>query len=275
MKNFRGKVAVVTGAASGMGRELAIQLAEEGAKLSLCDYDPTGLAETVERAERLGAEVHSKVVNVGEREQLLAYADEVLAHYGTVNLLFNNAGIAHHAPVEQTSFKDYDRVMDIDFWGVVNGTKAFLPALIASGDAHIVNTSSLFGLLSVGGQSAYNAAKFAVRGFTESLRIEMLASDHNVSVTCVHPGGIKTAIARNATVSEGKDQANAAQFFDKYLARTSSESAARTILKGVKRGSGRVLVGPDAVIIDALVRLGGSAYQRVNALLDKQLSARL
>jgi NAD(P)-dependent dehydrogenase (short-subunit alcohol dehydrogenase family) len=275
MKNFRGKVAVVTGAASGMGRELALQLAREGAKLSLCDYDSVGLQETVALAEGYGAEVHSKVVNVGEREQLLTYADDVVAHYGTVNLLFNNAGIAHHASVEHTSFKDYDRVMDIDFWGVVNGTKAFLPALIASGDAHIINTSSLFGLLSVGGQSAYNAAKFAVRGFTESLRIEMLSSHPNVGVSCVHPGGIKTAIARNATVAEGLDQAKSAEFFDKYLASTSAESAAKTILNGVKRNRGRILVGPDAVVLDFLVRMGGSAYQRVNALIDGQLAKRL
>ncbi|MDF0530344.1 SDR family NAD(P)-dependent oxidoreductase [Tsukamurella sp. 8F] len=275
MKDFRGKVAVITGAASGMGRELAVALAKDGAKLSLCDYDPTGLEQTAELARAAGAEVHTKVVNVAEREQVLAYADEVVAHYGTVNLVFNNAGIAHHAPVEQTSFKDYDRVLDIDFWGVVNGTKAFLPHLIASGDAHIINTSSLFGLLGVGGQSAYNAAKFAVRGFTESLRIEMLSTHPHVGVTCVHPGGIKTAIARNATVAEGANQAGFAAFFDKYLARTSAESAAETILKGVKRNRGRVLIGPDARVLDAIVRIGGSAYERGSAIVDKRLASRL
>ncbi len=271
MKDFRGKVAVITGAASGMGRELALQLARDGAKLSLCDYDPAGLEETANRARALGAEVHTKVVNVGEREQLLTYADEVVARYGTVNLLFNNAGIAHHAPVEHTTFKDYDRVMDIDFWGVVNGTKAFLPHLIASGDGHIINTSSLFGLLGIGGQSAYNAAKFAVRGFTESLRIEMLASDHNVGVTCVHPGGIKTAIARNATVSEGHDQANFAAFFDKYLARTSAQDAAAQILRGVKHNRGRVVIGADARLLDAFARITGSYYEHVNAFVDRQI----
>ncbi|GAB3133312.1 SDR family NAD(P)-dependent oxidoreductase [Tsukamurella serpentis] len=275
MKSFRGKVAVVTGAASGMGRELALQLAQEGAKLSLCDYDPAGLEQTAEAARAAGAQVHTKVVNVGEREQLIAYAEDVVEHYGTVNLLFNNAGIAHHEPVETTSFKDYDRIMDVNFWGVINGTKVFLPHLIASGDAHIVNTSSLFGLLGIGGQSAYNASKFGVRGFTEALRIEMLSSGHNVGVTCVHPGGIKTAIARNATVADGKDQAGFATLFDKHLARTEADDAARTILGGVKRNRGRVLIGADAKIIDVLVRLGGSAYQRVNAIIDTQVAKRL
>jgi NAD(P)-dependent dehydrogenase (short-subunit alcohol dehydrogenase family) len=271
MKDFHGKVAVITGAASGMGRELALELARQGAKLSLCDYDPAGLAETAELARALGAQVHAKVVNVGEREQILAYADEVAQHYGVINLVFNNAGIAHHASVEQTAFKDYDRVMDIDFWGVVNSTKAFLPHLIASGDAHIVNTSSVFGLFAVGGQSAYNAAKFAVRGFTEALRIEMLSSDHNVGVSCVHPGGIKTAICRNATVAEGQDQAAFAAFFDQHLARTEADAAARTILDGVRRGRGKILIGADAHVFDVLVRLTGSAYQRVNALIDGRL----
>ncbi|ADG78866.1 Short-chain dehydrogenase/reductase SDR OS=Tsukamurella paurometabola (strain ATCC 8368 / DSM/ CCUG 35730 / CIP 100753 / JCM 10117 / KCTC 9821 / NBRC 16120/ NCIMB 702349 / NCTC 13040) OX=521096 GN=Tpau_2257 PE=3 SV=1 [Tsukamurella paurometabola] len=271
MRDFHDKVAVITGAASGMGRELALELARRGARLSLCDYDPAGLEETAESARAIGAEVHVKVVNVGEREQILAYADEVVEHYGVVNLLFNNAGVAHHAPVEQTSFKEYDRVMDIDFWGVVNGTKAFLPHLIASGDAHIVNTSSIFGLFAVGGQSAYNAAKFAVRGFTEALRIEMLSSDHAVGVSCVHPGGIKTAICRNATVAEGQNQAAFAAFFDQHLARTEADAAARTILDGVRHNRGKILIGADARVSDALVRLTGSVYQRFNALVDGQL----
>ncbi|MBS4100732.1 SDR family NAD(P)-dependent oxidoreductase [Tsukamurella paurometabola] len=271
MKDFHGKVAVVTGVASGMGRELALELARRGAKLSLCDYDAAGLEATAEAARALGAEVHTKVVNVGEREQLLAYADDVVEHYGVVNLLFNNAGIAHHASVEKTSFKDYDRLMDVDFWGVVNSTKAFLPHLIASGDAHIANTSSIFGLFGVGGQSAYNAAKFAVRGFTEALRIEMLSTHPHVGVSCVHPGGIKTDICNNATVAEGQDQAAFADFFNKRLARTEADAAARTILAGVQKNRGRILIGPDAVVLDLAVRAGGSAYQRFSAFVDGQL----
>ena len=132
---------------------------------------------------------------------MLAYAEAVVAEFGHVNQVYNNAGVAFAGDVLGSAFEDIERVVDIDFWGVVNGTKAFLPHLIASGDGHVVNISSLFGLLSVPGQSAYNAAKFAVRGFTESLRQEMLLAGHAVRVTCVHPGGIKTNIARNATRS--------------------------------------------------------------------------
>lgn len=165
---------------------------------------------------------------------MLAYADDVVAHVGTVHQIHNNAGIAYNGSVEKSDFKDIERIMDIDFGGVVNGTKAFLPHLIASGDGHIVNISSLFGLIAVPGQSAYNAAKFAVRGFTESLRQEMLIAKHPpVQVTCVHPGGIKTAVARNATVAEDKDAQTFAEFFDKRLALHTPEMAATTILDGV------------------------------------------
>src|SRR5699024_907144 len=154
-----------------------------------------------------------------------------------------NAGIAYHGEFERTEFKDIERIMDVDFWGVVNGSKAFLPHLIASGDGHLINVSSLFGLLSIPGQTAYNSAKFAVRGFTEALRQEMLIAKHPVKVTCVHPGGIKTAIARNAVVPEGDDQVSFAQFFDAKLARTSPEDAAKTIVAGVRKGKARVLIG--------------------------------
>ncbi|CAG7590382.1 SDR family NAD(P)-dependent oxidoreductase [Rhodococcus opacus] len=164
---------------------------------------------------------------------MLAYADDVVAHFGTVHQIYNNAGIAYNGSVEKSEFKDIERIMDIDFWGVVNGTKAFLPHLIASGDGHVVNISSLCGLIAVPGQSAYNAAKFAVRGFTESLRQEMLIAKHPVQVTCVHPGGIKTAVARNATVAEDEDAQTFAEFFDKRLALHTPEMAATTILDGV------------------------------------------
>lgn len=265
MKSFAGKVVVITGAASGMGRDLALQLAAKGAKLAISDMNPIGLDETVAMLESRGAQVHSQLLNVAEREAVLEYADVVLAHYGKVNVVFNNAGIAHHAEVEQTSFKDYERLMDVDFWGVVNGTKAFLPHLIASGDGHVVNTSSLFGILAIPGQSAYNAAKFAVRGFTESLNQEMQLAGHNVKVTCVHPGGIKTAIARNATVADGSDAAQFAAMFDKKLARTTSPRAAEIIINAVEKDRARVLVGADAKILDLLVRLTASKYQAVTA----------
>ncbi|MBH0123451.1 SDR family NAD(P)-dependent oxidoreductase [Rhodococcus sp. CX] len=265
MSEFAGRVAVVTGAGSGIGRALAVALAAKGARLALSDVDTVGLAETVRRAENLGADVHSTHLDVTQREAVFAYADAVLERFGTVNQVYNNAGIAYHGEFERTEFKDIERIMDVDFWGVVNVSKAFLPHLIASGDGHLINVSSLFGLLSIPGQSAYNAAKFAVRGFTESLRQEMLIAGHPVRVTCVHPGGIKTAIARNATVPDGVDQASFAQFFDSKLARTSPEDAAKTIVDGVRKNRARVLIGGDAKLLDAWVRLLGPSYQRVVA----------
>lgn len=265
MTSFEGKVAVITGAGSGIGRALALNLAAKGAKLALSDIDREGLAETVRRAEALGAQVKSDWLNVAEREAVLAYADDVVAHFGRVNQVYNNAGIAHHGDVETTEFKDIERIMDVDFWGVVNGTKAFLPHVIASGEGHIVNISSLFGLIAVPGQSAYNAAKFAVRGFTEALRQEMLVAGHPVKVTCVHPGGIKTAVARNATACEGEDVQTLAEFFDRRLALHSPEMAAETIVDGVRKSHARVVIGWEAKALDVLARVGGSAYQRVVA----------
>ncbi|MEV6426329.1 SDR family NAD(P)-dependent oxidoreductase [Nocardia sp. NPDC051463] len=265
MSRFEGRVAVITGAGSGIGRALALDLAKKGAKLALSDIDTEGLAETVRQATALGADVKSDRLDVAEREAVLAYADGVVAHFGTVNQIYNNAGIAYNGTVEKSEFKDIERIMDIDFWGVVNGTKAFLPHLIASGDGHIVNISSLFGLVAVPGQSAYNAAKFAVRGFTEALRQEMLIAEHPVKVTCVHPGGIKTAVARNARVAEDEDAQTFAEFFDKWLAIHSPEMAAATILNGVRKGSARIVIGWEAKALDVLARISGSSYQRIMA----------
>jgi len=271
VSEFAGKVCVITGAGSGIGRALALNLAGQGAKLALSDMDSVGLAETVQQVEALGADVKSDHLDVTQREAVLSYADAVVAHFGKVNQVYNNAGIAFHGEVERSEFKDIERIMDVDFWGVVNGTKAFLPHLIASGDGHVVNVSSLFGLLSIPGQSAYNAAKFAVRGFTESLRQEMLIAKHPVKVTCVHPGGIKTAIARNATMPDGDDQVTFAQFFDKRLARTTPEDAAKTIANGVRKGKPRVLIGADAKFLDAWVRVVGPSYQRVVAIVTSRV----
>ncbi|WP_338857318.1 SDR family oxidoreductase [Gordonia hongkongensis] len=267
MKDFRGKVVVITGAGSGMGRDIAVKLARRGARLAISDVTADGLAVTEKLVTEAGAEVHSQLLNVAEREAVLTYADTVAEHFGVVNVVFNNAGIAHHGEIERTEFKDIERVMDVDYWGVVNGTKAFLPHVIASGDGHIVNTSSLFGLLAEPGQAAYNSAKFAVRGFTEALRQEMIIAKHPVQVSCVHPGGIKTAIARNATVSGDHDQKATAAFFDRYLARMTSEDAAEVIIEGVRKNKARILVGTDAKILDLSVRLVASKYQWVSAKL--------
>lgn len=267
---FTGKVCVITGAGSGIGRALAENLARRGAKLALSDIDTEGLAETVRRCEAAGAQVKSDRLNVAEREAVLLYADEVKKHFGVVHQIYNNAGIAFHGEVIDSQFKDIERIMDVDFWGVVNGTKAFLPHLIESGAGHVVNVSSLFGLIAVPGQSAYNAAKFAVRGFTESLRQEMMARNEPVKVTCVHPGGIKTAVARNATYAEGIDAKQFASFFDKQLALHTPEMAAETITEAVAKGQGRVLIGWEAKVIDVFVRATGSYYQRIANLVNRR-----
>ena len=263
MQGFAGKVAVVTGAGSGIGQALAIELGRSGASLAISDVDTDGLKVTEDRLSAIGVRVKADRLDVTERERFLLYADEVKDHFGKVNQIYNNAGIAFSGDIEITPFKDIERVMDVDYWGVVNGTKAFLPHLIASGDGHVINTSSVFGLFSVPGQGAYNSAKFAVRGFTEALRQEMILAGHPVKVTCVHPGGIKTAIARNSTAAEGLDTATMAEWFDTKMARTSSERAAEIILDGVAKGKAKVLVGTDAKIFDAFIRVSGSGYQRV------------
>jgi NAD(P)-dependent dehydrogenase (short-subunit alcohol dehydrogenase family) len=263
MTDVNGKVAVITGAGSGIGRALAYELGRRGAKLAVSDVNESGLAETVKQLRVIGAPVHDARLDVTDRAAVLSYADEVAAYFGQVNIVINNAGIAFTGDIADMTFEQIERVMDVDFWGVVNGTKAFLPHLIASGDGHVVNISSLFGILSVPGQGAYNAAKFAVRGFTEALRQELLLAGHNVQVTCVHPGGVKTAIARNAGTVDKHDRDQLAHFFDTRLAKTSPDSAARQILRGVARNRPRVLVGLDAMVLDKVVRVIGASYQRL------------
>jgi NADP-dependent 3-hydroxy acid dehydrogenase YdfG len=265
MEGFAGKVAAVTGAGSGIGQALALELGRSGASLAISDVDLEGLAKTEEQLKAIGAPVRSDRLDVTEREALHIYADNIKEHYGKVNQIYNNAGIAYTGDVDITAYKDIERVMDVDFWGVVNGTKAFLPHLVASGDGHVINVSSLFGLLSIPGQAAYNSAKFAVRGFTEALRQEMVHNHQPVKVTSIHPGGIKTAIARNALTAEGVDPAAQSKVFDKRLASTTPQRAAEIIVDGVRKNKARVLVGQDAVVIDLLVRITGSNYQRLFA----------
>jgi NADP-dependent 3-hydroxy acid dehydrogenase YdfG len=265
MEGFAGKVAAVTGAGSGIGQALALELGRSGASLAISDVDTEGLAQTEEQLKAIGAPVRSDRLDVTEREAFHIYADHINEHYGKVNQIYNNAGIAFTGDVDISHFKDIERVMDVDFWGVVNGTKAFLPHLSASGDGHVVNISSLFGLMSMPGQAAYNSAKFAVRGFTEALRQEMVLNREPIKVTSVHPGGIKTAIARNGLTAEGVSAQAQSTFFDKRLASTTPRRAAEIILDGVRKNKARVLVGQDAVVLDLIVRVTGSHYQRLFA----------
>lgn len=275
MKDFQDKVAVVTGAGSGIGRALALQLAAEGARVALSDWDAAGLAETAALLESRGTTAHTTVLDVRDRAAVHAWADAVAARFGTVNLVVNNAGITIFGTVEESPYEDIEKVLDVDFWGVVHGTKAFLPHLVASGEGHVVNISSIFGLFGVPTQSSYNAAKFAVRGFTEALRQEMLLAGHPVGVTCVHPGGIKTNIVNNATASNAADTSGIARTFNDKLTRTSPETAARTILRGVRRRRPKVLIGADAVAVDLVVRVLGAAYQRPFAAVSRRLTVSL
>jgi NAD(P)-dependent dehydrogenase (short-subunit alcohol dehydrogenase family) len=275
MKALRGRVAAVTGAGSGIGRALARELAARGAHLALSDINEASLAETVTLCEGLGVKITSHNVDVADRGAVYAWADQVVADHGRVNLIFNNAGVALAASIEAMSYEDFEWLMSINFWGVVHGTKAFLPHLKAVGEGHVINMSSVFGLISVPGQAAYNAAKFAVRGFTDALRMELELSPCGVSCTTVHPGGVKTNIARNARVDPSvaatlSHPDAAADEFDK-MARTTPESAARQILLGVTRDRRRVLVGPDAAVIDLVSRLPAAATQR---LIEKRATRR-
>lgn len=265
MKSFDGRVAAVTGAASGIGRSLATELARQGAHLALCDVDESGLAATVAMCEGSGVKVTSQLLDVADRAAVYAWADQVAGDHAQVNLVVNNAGVALGATIEAISYEDLEWLMGVNFWGVVYGTKAFLPHLRRSGEGHIVNISSVFGLISVPSQSAYNAAKFGVRGFTDALRMELEISGTAVSCTTVHPGGIKTNIARNARIDDSARQLAGGEVdpdrFDR-VAMTSPDRAARRILAAVRANKRRVLVGPDAKFIDLLSRLPAGLYQR-------------
>jgi len=272
VKILDDKVVVITGAGSGIGRALALNLARRGSLLALSDVDEVGLAETVAQATRAGAiRVRSDRLDVADRDAFARYALDIVQDFGRVNVIINNAGVALAGDFNDLEYNDIDWIIGINFWGVVHGTKEFLPHLITSGEGHVVNISSLFGLLSIPGQSMYNATKYAVRGFTEALREEMLVAGHPVGVTAVHPGGIKTAIARNGRYSAREDAVEAAAIFDEKMATMSPERAAEIIVtKGVLGGRARVLVGLDAHALHHFARLTGSRYQDVVAAVAKR-----
>jgi NAD(P)-dependent dehydrogenase (short-subunit alcohol dehydrogenase family) len=264
MREFTGRVAAITGAGSGIGRALAKNLVGRGCHLALSDIDPVGLAETARQCDGAGVNVTAEEVDVADRGSVYSWADRVVEAHGGVNLIFNNAGVALIASVESLSYEDFEWLMNINFWGVVHGTKAFLPHLKTSGEGHVVNMSSVFGLISVPSQSAYNAAKFAVRGFTDALRMELEIDGSSVSATTIHPGGIKTNIGRSARLAGGVNvgENDFASSFEKW-ALTSSERAAEQILEAVERNRRRALIGLDAKAIDLVSRGPIQTYQRL------------
>lgn len=279
MKSFKDRVAVITGAGSGIGRALAIALGAVGCKLALSDINEAAVKQVATQLKESGREVIADRLDVADRDAMYAYAERVQKHYGKVNIVVNNAGVALGSTVEDTSYEDFEWLMGINFWGVVYGTKAFLPMLKQAGEGHIVNVSSVFGLIGVPSQSAYNAAKFAVRGFTEALRIELELEDCGVSCTSIHPGGIKTNIARSARMGEniakvtGMDGEQSRKEFEKMF-RTTPEDAAADIIRGIRGNRRRVLIGADAVAIDTMQRLLPTAYQRLLAVGQKMLMKR-
>ncbi len=274
-----GRVAAVTGAGSGIGRALAYELAKRGARLSVSDLDEAGLAETAERVTALGAPVLATRVDVTDRVAVATYAQATVERFGVVHEIYNNAGIAG-APrsVLEADYADLERVIDVDLWGVIHGSKEFLPHLVASGAGRIVNISSLNGLFAQPGLAGYCTAKFAVRGFTEALRGEVVRDRLPVRVTVVHPGGVRTGIAlsalsRTQASDRPLDDAAAARvrrYHDRLL-RMDPVRAATIILDGVAAGRGRILVGGDARAMDALVRLAPSGAPRLAARLERAL----
>lgn len=271
MKTLENKVVVITGAGGGMGREMAVLAAKRGARLAISDWNADALAETVDLVKQIGAEVRSDVIDVSDRAAMNTWATAVAEQFGAVNMVVNNAGVTVTGDFEEMEYADFDWIVGVNFLGVVNGTKEFLPHLIASGDGAIVNISSLFGLISMPGQTAYNATKYAVRGFTEALREEMLINKHPVSVTCIHPGGIKTGIARNGRKTASENAAKVDELFDKKLARMPADKAAQIILDGAMAKKARVLVGIDAHLLHNFAKFTGSRYQDVIATVAPRM----
>ena len=273
MKNFKNKVAAITGAGSGMGQQLAVLLAKQGCHISISDVNEKGLAETVELVKGYDVRVTSKKVNVADREQVKAWAAETVQNHGSVNMIFNNAGVALAATVEGESYEELEWLMGINYWGVVYGTKEFLPYLKQSGEGHIINTSSIFGLTSQPTQSAYNSSKFAVRGFTESLRQELDIENCGVSALCVHPGGIRTNIANDARLSDsmkkiGMNPEKSIKSFNKLMRKPAVE-ASQEVLDAVLKNKRRLLMGGDAVTVDLMQRILPTGYQKIVTIATK------
>lgn len=260
MAFLQSGVAVVTGAASGIGRALAQTLAAAGSALALADVDPQGLSETSASLPSKGAEVTTHVVDVADEAAVRALAEDVVARHSRVTLLINNAGVALLGSFEELSLDDFRWLMNINFWGTVYGVRYFLPILKRQPRAHIVNLSSVLGLVGATGQIAYCASKFAVRGFTETLRHELEGT--SVFVSCVHPGGIRTPIAKHARLGANAPKSLREDAIARFahLTQNSAEAAAARILEGVERREPRILIGRDARQIDLLQRFRPATY---------------
>ncbi|ARR77120.1 oxidoreductase, short chain dehydrogenase/reductase family protein [Mycobacterium intracellulare subsp. yongonense] len=273
--NYHGRIAVVTGAGSGIGRALTQALTRGGAHVAAADIDEKGVSET--QAACPPGQVTPYRVDVADRDAVLGFAEDVHRQLGPASMLFNNAGVDLFASVADMSWKDFDWLIGINIGGVVNGTKAFLPQLVEAGSAQhpsrLVNLSSAFGLIAVPYQGAYSTAKFAVRGFTEALRQEMIIERHPVTVHCVHPGVVKTNFGANMRAAETEDPDQAAKLFAR-AAITSPEKAARLILRGAEKNRARILIGPDGRVMAAMPRLLGAHYAAVQAYAARVTNSR-
>ncbi|WP_316227551.1 SDR family NAD(P)-dependent oxidoreductase [Bradyrhizobium sp. SZCCHNR3015] len=268
MTRINGTAAAVTGAASGIGRALAQELAARGCDLALADRDEAGLASIADEVARHGRKVTTHRLDVSDAGAIAAFAQAATGAHPSLSILINNAGVALAGTFAEISQADMEWLFNINFWGVVHGTRAFLPHLSQRPQAHIVNLSSIFGIIAPPGQCAYAAAKFAVRGFSESLRHELSMAQSPVKLSVVHPGGIATAIARNARSGSGMtDNARRAQAIDRFekLAKTTPKDAALRIIKGIERNEPRILIGSDARFMDLLQRLMPGTYWNVMA----------
>jgi NAD(P)-dependent dehydrogenase (short-subunit alcohol dehydrogenase family) len=267
MKNLTNKVAAITGAASGIGRALALNLANEGCHLAISDLNEAGLQETADmvRKQNKNVRVTTHKVDTSKREQVKLYAEDVMKAHNAVHIIINNAGVSIIENLEDVSYEDFEWLMGINLWGVVYGCKEFLPYLKQQDCAHIVNISSVNGIFTNPNNGPYCTAKFAVRGFTETLAQE-LAGTH-VKVSCVHPGGIKTNIINNARFYKVSDTSltkeEATAFFNLLIAKTTADKAAKIIISGIKKDKARIMVGSDAYMFDWLKRLFPVGFQKL------------
>ena len=266
MTDILGSAAAVTGGASGIGRALARELAARGCDLALADVDEAGLASVVAELADSGRKVTTHRVDVGEPAQIDAFAAAAIASHPTLNILINNAGVALLGQFNEIDQAQFEWLMNINFWGVVHGTRAFLPQLSSRPAAHIVNISSIFGIIAPPGQTAYCASKFAVRGFSEALRHELKLALSPVKLSVVHPGGIATNIARNmgtgVAVTDNAGRAKVIEFFDQEFAKTTAPAAATAIIAGIEKNAPRIMIG-NARMLDRLQRILPGTYFKI------------